>query len=635
METLDWLVVALYFAALLGLAWWVIRKGKDTADDYFLAGRHLGWFIVGASIFSSNIGSEHLVGLAGSGCTDGVAMAHYELHAWCLLVLAWVLVPFYARSMVFTMPEFLEKRFNATSRWVLSVISLVAYVLTKIAVGIFAGGIVFRTLLPDMRIAVTDEFVLDSFWIGSIAVIVLTGIYTVLGGLRAVAYTEALQTIVLVFGSILVTVFGLMELGKYATEPEPLVAAGEESVAPNARGSLLDGWSELRKAPYEGTTETYNEGFNLWKPLVPKEIDGKRVEGTWQPVDEDVETDDGEIVVRQAWYFNGNYPWLGMLFCAPIIGLWYWCTDQYIVQRALGAPNEREARRGSIFAAFLKLLPVFIFIIPGMICFALASRNHEGLEKLVDENGKAIAIECQAAFPLMVKHALPPVVRGIVVAGLLSALMSSLAGVFNASSTLFTMDLYQKFRPKASQHELVVMGRTATTAMVLIGLAWIPVIQGAQGLYHYLQSVQGYLAPPIFVVFFFGVFMKRLNGKGCLAALIVGFALGVFRLAVDTPVALKISGFEAGYDKGTFFWIVNHIYFQYYSLLVFIVSVVVMIVVSYMTAPPSLERISGLTFGTVTDEHRAESRRSWGWKEVTASVVVCLAILAAYLYFMG
>ncbi len=600
MHPLDWIVIGLYFAALLGIAWWVIKKSKDTPDDYFLAGRNLGWFIIGASIFSSNIGSEHLVGLAGSGCTDGVAMAHYELHAWCLLVLGWVMVPFYSRSMVFTMPEFLEKRFNATARWVLSVISLVAYVLTKIAVGIFAGGIVFGTLLPEVRIDV-GFMVLNSFWIGSVMVIVLTGVYTVLGGLRAVAYTEAFQTVVLVLGSILVTLFGLQALG---------------------------GWGELRAV-------CGSEMFNLWKPLVPE-----GVIGTWAPVLE--RNADGEIV-RQAWYFNGNYPWLGMLFCAPIIGLWYWCTDQYIVQRALGAPNEQQARRGSIFAAFLKLLPVFIFIIPGMICFALAKTGQvEAFAPLVDAGGEAVRDESQAAFPMMVLHVLPVGVRGLVVAGLLSALMSSLAGVFNASSTLFTMDLYQKFRPKATQHQLVWIGRVATATMVLIGLAWIPVIQGAKGLYDYLQSVQGYLAPPIFVVFFFGVFMKRLNAKGCLAALVVGFLLGVARLAIDTPVALKdspafewlLGGFD-GYPKDSLFWIINHVYFQYYSLFVFLVSVVVMIVVSYLTKAPASEKIEGLTYATVTEEHRLASRKSWDSRDVVASVLVLLAILAAYLYFTG
>ena len=586
-ESLDWIVICLYFAFLLGLAWWVIRKGKDTADDYFLAGRNLGWFVIGASIFASNIGSEHLVGLAGSGATDGVAMAHYELHAWCLLVLGWVLVPFYARSKIFTMPEFLEKRFSSTARWVLSIISLFAYILTKIAVGIFAGGIVFSTLLPELHWQI-GPLVLDSFWIGSILMIILTGIYTILGGLRAVAYTEAAQTVVLVLGSLLVTIFGLIKLG---------------------------GWSELRSV-------LDSDMFNLWKPLIPEGM-----EGSWAPVKE-------QTLI--AWYFNGNYPWLGMLFCAPIIGLWYWCTDQYIVQRALGAPNEREARKGAIFASFLKLLPVFIFIIPGMICFALAkSGRFAELSVLVDENGNAVAGESQRAFPLMVKYVLPVGVRGIVVAGLMSALMSSLSGVFNASSTLFTMDFYQKFKPKASQHQLVWIGRVATAAMVVIGLFWIPVIQGAKGLYHYLQSVQGYLAPPIFVVFFFGVFMKRLNAKGCLAALIVGFLMGIFRLAVDTPVSLGLGGYENGYGEGSFFWIINNIYFQYFSLLIFIVCTLVMITVSYLTEAPSYERISGLTYGTITAADREKSRASWSKIDVILSFVLLAIIAVIYMYFTG
>jgi SSS family solute:Na+ symporter len=587
MHVVDWLVIALYFGLLAGIAWRVIKKAKDTPDDYFLAGRNLGWFIIGASIFASNIGSEHLVGLAGSGATDGVAMAHYELHAWCLLVLGWVMVPFYMRSMVFTMPEFLERRFSPTARWILSIISLVAYVLTKIAVGIFAGGIVFGTLLPGMHLDLGFA-TLDSFWIGSVLVIVMTGLYTVLGGMRAVAYTEAVQTLVLVAGSVLVTVFGLIKLG---------------------------GWTELRAV-------LGSDMFNLWKPLVPA-----GVEGTWAPVKE---------AGRMAWYFNGNYPWLGMLFCAPIIGLWYWCTDQYIVQRALGAPNEQQARRGSIFAAFLKLLPVFIFIIPGMICFALAlSGKVPALASLVGPDGQAMRAESQAAFPLMVAHVLPVGVRGIVVAGLLAALMSSLAGVFNASSTLFTMDFYRKLRPLASAHRLVWIGRVATTVMVLIGLFWIPVIRGAKGLYDYLQTVQGYLAPPIFVVFFLGVFSKRLNAKGCLAALITGFVLGVARLGVDTPVTLGLSGFENGYTQGSLLWIVNNIYFQYFSLFIFIVCVVVMVAVSYLSEAPSLERIQGLTFATTSAEERASSRSSWSRRDVFASVAVLLLILMAYLYFNG
>jgi solute:Na+ symporter, SSS family len=591
MQPLDWVVVAGYFFGLLALAWWVIRQGKDTADDYFLAGRHLGWFIVGASIFASNIGSEHLVGLAGSGATNGVIFAHYELHAWCLLVLAWILIPFYMRSMVYTMPEFLERRFSASSRLLLSVISLIAYVLTKIAVGIFAGGVVFRVLLPDLQFTV-GETVIDSFWIGSILVIVMTGVYTVLGGFRAVAYTEAIQTLVLILGSVLVTVYGLNALG---------------------------GWSELRRI-------CGPEMFNLWQPMMPE-----GVEGVWQPI-QDLEGG------KAAWYFdNGVFPWVGMLFCAPIIGLWYWCTDQYIVQRCLGARDETQARRGSIFAAFLKLLPVFIFIIPGLIAFALAkSGKVEALAPLIGEDGKAINDQAQAAFPLLVYHVLPAGIRGIVVAGLLSALMSSLAGVFNACSTLFTIDLYQKIRPGASQQRLVWVGRVATTVMVLIGLAWIPVISGAKGLYEYLQGIQAYLAPPIFVVFFGGVFFKRLNAAGCFAALVVGFLLGLVKLGIDTPPKFYSTATEPWmYVEGSLPWIINKIYFQYFSLLIFLVSAAVMVGVSLMTAPPNEAQLNGLTYGAVSDEDKRRTRESWDGRDVLSSLVVIGLIIAAYVYFSG
>jgi SSS family solute:Na+ symporter len=325
-----------------------------------------------------------------------------------------------------------------------------------------------------------------------------------------------------------------------------------------------------------------------------------------------------------------------MLFCAPIIGLWYWCTDQYIVQRTLGAPSEQEARRGTIFASYLKLLPVFIFIIPGMLALALARTGKTaGLESLVDASGNTVNAAAQAAYPLMVQAIMPIGLRGMVVAGLLAALMSSLAGAFNACSTLFTMDFYQQMKPKATQAQLVWIGRVATGVMVLVALLWIPVIQGAKGLYDYLQGVQGYLAPPIFAVFFLGVFFKRLNAKGCLSALVVGFALGAFRLAVDTPVSLGMSGYEGGYTAGSFLWIVNNVYFQYYSVLIFFASAITMFVVSYMTEAPDEKRLLGLTYATVTDEHRAETRASWNRWDVISSGAVLVLILAAYLYFNG
>lgn len=581
LTAVDWLAIAAYFGILLCVAWWVVKRSKDTAADYFLAGRNLGWWVIGASIFASNIGSEHIVGLAGSGAKDGVAMAHYELHAWCLLVLAWVFVPFYMRSMVFTMPEFLERRFSVSSRYVLSIASLVTFVVSKIAVGIFAGGVVFGTLLPELQLKI-GSLVIDSFWIGSVLVLVLTGLYTMLGGMRAVVYNDAVQVVVLITGSALLTIYGLIKLG---------------------------GWTELR-------TLCGSDMFNLWKPLIPEGMTG-----TWAPVKEPT---------RIAWYFNTHFPWLGMAICAPVIGLWYWCTDQYIVQRALGAPNQTVARRGSIFAAFLKLFPVYLFIIPGLICYALVKSNKvPGLTEAFAADPNA----SQGAFPLMVEHLLPPGLRGIVVAGLLSALMGSLAGVFNACSTLFTVDIYEKLRPKATQSEIVRMGRIATGVMVVIAMMWIPVVKGATGLYDYLQSVQGYLAPPIFVVFFFGVFWKRLNAQGCLWAMIVGFIVGVFRMLVDTPVTISKGTFH--YAEGSFLWIVNNINFQYFSILITLISAVVMVGVSYMTAEPEAAQIKSLTFATASAEDKAKTFASWSWREVAASCVVMAFIIGAYLYFRG
>src|SRR6202142_4285223 len=590
---IDWLVIGLYFSILLCVASWVVRRGKDSATDYFLAGRNLGWWVIGASIFASNIGSEHVVGLAGAGATSGVALAHYELHAWCLLVLGLVFVPFYMRSMVFTMPEFLEKRFSTKSRYVLSIVSIITFIVSKIAVGIFAGGVVFGTLFPEMQLHVAG-YTIDSFWIGSVLVIVLTGLYTSLGGMRAVAYNDAVQVSVLILGSALLTFYGLHKLG---------------------------GWHELRR--WCGS-----DMFNLWKPLIPA-----GVAGTWAPVKE---LGSSGQIVKEAYYFNDNFPWLGMLFCAPIIGLWYWWTDQYIVQRALGAPNQSVARRGSIFAAFLKLFPVYLFIIPGLICYALAkSGKIPELAGIIGPDGHAIPQAAQGAFPLMVQYLLPPGLRGIVVAGLLSALMGSLAGVFNACSTLFTVDIYQKFRPLASQHELVRMGRIATGAMIVVALVWIPVIQGAHGLYGYLQTVQGYLAPPIFVVFFFGVFWKRLNATGCLWAMVIGFLVGGFRLAVDTPVTMKLAGDENGYAPGSFLWVVNNINFQYFSVLITVISAFVMVAMSYATAAPDYARIKNLTFATTSEDDKARTRASWGAREVVASVFILACIAATYVFFSG
>ncbi len=551
MQTIDWLVVAAYFALLIGIVWRSSKK-QDTSADYFLAGRDISWFVVGCSLLASNIGSEHIVGLAGNGATSGMAMAHWELHAWIMLLLGWVFVPFYYRSGVFTMPEFLERRFNSKTRLVLSCVSLIAYVFTKVSVTVFAGALVFQTLLPD-TFGTPD----NAFLVGAVTTVVLTGIYTVFGGFRAVVYTEVAQTGLLLFGSVFITIFGLGELG---------------------------GWSELKAIVSEKA-----DTFALWRPNT-----------------------------------DPDFPWLGVMIASPIIGIWYWCTDQYIVQRTLAAKSLKDARRGAIFGGFLKVLPVFIFLIPGMIGYALHQRGIITIPS--DENGKVTG---DMVFPTMVASLLPAGLRGIVVAGVLSALMSSLASLFNSSATLFTVDIYEKFRPGASEKRLVFVGRCATVVVVVLGLIWIPVMKfiSGGGLYQYLQSVQGYLAPPITAVFLLGLFFKRINARGALWGLSAGFVLGMTKLTVQ---ALWGAGVIA---DGGLLGAIGELNFLYASGWLFLISIAIVVGASLSAPPQPDEQIAGLTYGSMSPEQEKENRESWGMWDVLASVGVMVLVVGIYAYF--
>jgi len=530
-QPLDWVVVGLYFMVILGIAWWVIKQKQKSPADYFLAGRHVGWFVIGASIFASNIGSEHVVGLAGTAAKTGVAMGMYELHSWLVLLLGWVFVPFYMRSKVFTMPEFLELRYSPAARWFLSLISLVGYVLTKVSVTVYAGAVVFQTLMGI------------DFWTGALITVVLTGIYTILGGLRAVVYTEALQAIILIVGSATVTLIGLHKIG---------------------------GWNNL-------VSIAGSQHFNLFLPASDPE-----------------------------------FPWPGMVLAPPIVGLWYWCTDQYIVQRTLAAVNETQARRGTIFASYLKLLPFFIFIIPGIIAYALVKTGQLNLPS------------SDMAFPALVRTLLPAGIRGLVAGGLLAALMSSLAAVFNSCSTLFTMDIYKKLKPHASEKRLVTVGRMATAIVVIFGIAWIPLMQHISGqLYDYLQSVQSYLAPPIAAVFLLGLFWKRINASGAVVTLFGGFLLGMLRLFAELGKSHLSGALFAFADMS----------FLYFCVLLFVASIAILVTVSLLTAPPSFEKIKGLTYATTVAADKEASRASWNIRDAVLSAIVVVIIAMILIYF--
>lgn len=534
LTTLDWIVIGGYFLLLLGVAWWVIKQKQTDSEDYFLAGRNMGWFVVGASIFASNIGSEHVVGLAGSGAGDKFPLLIYELHAWVVVLLGWLFLPFYIRSGVFTMPEFLEKRYGPNTRWFLSLFSLAAYVLTKVSVTLYAGGIVISTLLGI------------SFMTGALITVILTGIYTILGGMRAVVYTETLQAIILVLGAATLTILGL-----------------------NAAG----GWSSV--------VDTVGpEYMNMWRSM-----------------------DDPD------------YPWHWLVLSSTIVGIWYWCTDQVIVQRVLTAKNLKEGRRGSIFGAFLKLLPVFLFLIPGVIALVLKMRGELQWDR-PDE-----------AFPTLMMHILPSGLRGLVAAGLMAALMSSLASVFNSCSTLFTIDIYKKWYPAASEARMVHIGRMATLTVVILGIAWVPIIERlADGaLYGYLQNVQSYIAPPITAVFLLGIFFSRINYQGAQATLFTGLLVAALRLGLEVSKHhLDPSGFLFAYADMNFLK---------FSSFFFLFCVATAVLVSMVTPAMSRARLSGLTLGTLTAEHRAANRSSYGILDIAASVFIILIVIFVMTYF--
>jgi len=524
---IDYFVVGLYFTLILGIGVYT-SKNKDNTSEYFLANRNLGWFVIGASLFASNIGSEHLVGLAESGFKKGLIESQFEiLAAFMLLILGWVFVPFYKKSAVTTMPEYLEKRFSSSARMYLSLVSIFAYVITKISVTIFAGAIVFETLLGI------------DFWTGAVIVVVVTGLYTILGGLKAVIYTDTIQMFLLLGGSILVTVFGLDAIG---------------------------GW--------ENMVATSGDGFmSLWRTAS-----------------------------------DPNYPWTAILFGAPILGVWYWCTDQFIVQRVLAAENESVGRKATIFAGFLKLTPMFIFVVPGMIAYSMHNDPNSAF-KLPVENG---VVQSSGTLVAMVQFLLPAGLRGLVAAGILSALMSSLSSVFNSCSTLITWDIYKKYNPKKTEKELVKVGQIATGFLVLTGMLWIPFQEALSegGLFTYLQSVQALISPPIAAVFLLGLFIKRINSQGAMAALYTGAVLGVSRLISE------VYGFEN---------ILTQPMFLHFALYLFLVCSLIMLLVSYMTPEPDYEKIKDVVYTKNTSQIDSSGLKVD--KFLTALLIVCVLLI--------
>jgi len=574
----DWLVVGLFVLVMLAIVLYAMRTKARSGQDYFLSGRDSNWLQIGTSIFSSNIGSEHLVGLAGAGFATGMAMAHWEIQSWLILVLGWVFVPLYDRMKVFTMPEFLELRFSRGSRNVLSLLTIASLVLTKIAVTIYAGDVVVRTLLGIDTVNILGVRV-DVFWVIALGLAATTGLYTVLGGLRVIMYTAVLQAPVLILGSVCILFSGLSVLG---------------------HGDLAAGW--------RATVAAAGSNIHLIRPLE-----------------------------------DPDWSWAAVLPGAAIIGFWYWCTDQYIVQRVLAGRNQQQSRRGAILAAFLKLTPVFIFLVPGMIAFALTRMPEAGFNTSGD-----------AAYTSLVAQILPHGLRGMVACSMIVALMASLASKFNAAATLVTMDFFRERYPDASGRAEVLVGRIATAVIVIMGVCWVLVIKSLHSdLYVYLQSVQGYLSPAIAVLFLLGVFWKRATATAALWAFVVGVIGGFARLAADLVMrddgALVAALKQQRYHKTITLdqyaaalapirarhgWVFDFwsIHWLYYTQILLVMTAVLMIVLSFLTRPPEPGALRFTWYGATAQEREA-TRASWNTVDVVLSFVVLAAVLVFYITF--
>ncbi|GAB4338176.1 MAG: sodium:solute symporter [Calditrichia bacterium] len=513
LATIDLSIIILYFIATISIGLFYSRKQSDNSESFFLAGRSLGWIAIGASLFAANISSEHFIGLAGLGAAHGLAVGSFEwLAVFWLILLGWLFAPLFLREKVFTIPQFLEKRFGRAVKKYLAGISIFAYILTKISVTLYAGGLLLK-------------YVFDwDLYTSTMVMVLLTGIYTIVGGLTAVVYTSVFQTFVLIVGTLLVTGFGLQAVGGFTALKAQLPA----------------------------------DFFTMLKPAS-----------------------------------DPNFPWTGIVFGAPILGVWYWCTDQYIVQRVLAAKNLNQARAGTVFAGFLKLTPIFLLVLPGMMAVLLFP-----------------GIKGDEAFPNLVASSLLPVgVRGIVISGLLAALMSSLSSFFHSTATLFTIDFYLDRHPEVSQRKLVLVGRLTTMLIVLSAILWVPFTKLiTTDLYIYLQSIQAYISPPIAAVFLIGIFWKRINGFGAFWTMVAGGVLGGVRLVLEILL-------RRGVDIWPGFLFVVRMHFLHFAVYLFGISVLLLILFSELyrykkTAPdeaggklesftiPELRTVWGQTFST-------------------------------------
>uniref|UniRef100_A0AAQ4S4P1 Sodium/glucose cotransporter 1 n=1 Tax=Gasterosteus aculeatus aculeatus TaxID=481459 RepID=A0AAQ4S4P1_GASAC len=530
----DISVIVIYFLVVLAVGVWaMVRTNRSTVGGFFLAGRSMVWWPIGASLFASNIGSGHFVGIAGTAAAGGIAIGGFEWNALVVvIILAWLFVPIYIKAGVVTMPEYLKKRFGGQRiRIYLSVLSLFLYVFTKISADMFSGAIFINQALGL------------NIYLAVVMLLLITALYTVTGGLAAVIYTDTLQTIIMVIGSFILMGFAFNEVGGYEQFQQRYMEA-----IPADRVNVSASCYEPRE-----------DSFHIFRNAI-----------------------------------TGDLPWPGLIFGLTIQATWYWCTDQVIVQRCLSAKNLSHVKAGCILCGYLKLLPMFLMVFPGMISRILYPDEVACVDPIKCQEFCDASVGCtNIAYPKLVVDLMPNGLRGLMLSVMMASLMSSLTSIFNSASTLFTMDIYTKIRSRASERELMIAGRLFILALIGVSIAWIPVVQSAQSgqLFDYIQSITSYLTPPVAAVFILAIFCKRVNESGAFYGLVIGLLIGLSRMITEF-----IYGTGSCISPSNCPTIICGVHYLYFSIILFVVSCIIIVGISLMTKPIEDKRINSQLF---------------------------------------
>ncbi|PVD36995.1 hypothetical protein C0Q70_03988 [Pomacea canaliculata] len=544
LEGADIAVLVAYFVGVAGVGVFSSFQNRGSVGGYFLAGQDVPWWLVGASLFASNIGSGHFVGLAGTAAASGIAISVFEIHAvYMLVLLGWLFVPVYKSAGVFTLPEYLYRRFGGHRiRMYMSIVSLLLYVFTKISADLFSGAIFLTQSIPGMNI-----------YLSAILLILVSAAFTITGGLTAVLWTDFAQTVIMIVGSFILMGYSFDEVGGYEVIKDKFPKAFPQTMLDNMNNSNYS---------YKDCGVPPDNFFHLMH----------------DPSEDDL-------------------PWTGVVFGLTVSGMWYWCSDQVIVQRALAAKNMVHAKMGCLMAGYLKVLPMWLIVFPGMISRILytddvACNEPDECEEICDSRTSCTNI----AYPTLVLKLMPTGLKGLMIAVMMSALVSSLTSIFNSTATIFTIDIWTRIRKTATDMELMVIGRLCVCALVAVSVAWMPVIKEVSELFHYIQGITSYLAPPVCAVFILAVFWWRTTEKGAFWGLCAGLVVGMIRFVWEFSFPSVPCGEKATKEKPD---IIAKVHYLHFGAILFAFVFIFVAVLSLLTEEPPEYRYAGLTYFTL------------------------------------